>query len=94
MGLSDCPKCGGFIPLGPDATNRCEKCGEHVLGEPFLGEAHQKDLEATHLELNLLLQSQLRQAVLLLCAWRRGICNERIHEQTKLFLESQGVHGG
>lgn len=26
MGISDCP-CGGFIPLGPDATNRCDVCG-------------------------------------------------------------------
>ena len=27
MSLSTCEKCGGHIPLGPDATNRCEVCG-------------------------------------------------------------------
>ena len=32
MSLSTCEKCGGNIPLGPDATNRCEKCGEFVFG--------------------------------------------------------------
>lgn len=32
MSLSTCLNCGGNIPLGPDATNRCEACGEHVFG--------------------------------------------------------------
>lgn len=32
MSLSTCEKCGGHIPLGPDATNRCEKCGAGVFG--------------------------------------------------------------
>lgn len=32
MSLSTCEKCGGHIPLGPDATNCCEKCGTHVMG--------------------------------------------------------------
>ncbi len=27
MSLSVCQTCGGHIPLGPDASNRCEKCG-------------------------------------------------------------------
>jgi hypothetical protein len=31
MSLSTCEKCGGNIPLGPDATNRCEDCGEPVF---------------------------------------------------------------
>lgn len=31
MSLSTCEKCGGFIPLGPDATNCCEKCGAGVF---------------------------------------------------------------
>lgn len=31
MGLSDCPKCGGHIPLGPHATNRCENCDAFVF---------------------------------------------------------------
>ena len=37
MSLSNCEKCGGHIPLGPDATNRCEKCGAGVFSpaEPF-----------------------------------------------------------
>jgi hypothetical protein len=34
MSLSECEKCGGHIPLGPNATNCCEKCGEHVMGTP------------------------------------------------------------
>lgn len=31
MSLSTCEKCGGFIPLGPKASNRCEKCGSGVF---------------------------------------------------------------
>ena len=34
MSLSDCLHCGGFIPLGPDATNCCEKCGRHAMSAP------------------------------------------------------------
>jgi hypothetical protein len=34
VSLSTCEKCGGHIPLGPDATNCCEKCGTPVLGKP------------------------------------------------------------
>lgn len=30
MGLSDC-ECGGFIALGPDASNKCDKCGDGVF---------------------------------------------------------------
>lgn len=33
MSLSTCLECGGHIPLGPDATNRCEKCGAFVFGK-------------------------------------------------------------
>lgn len=29
MSLSECLNCGGHIPLGPNASNRCEKCGRH-----------------------------------------------------------------
>jgi len=32
--MSDCQHCGGFIPLGPDATNRCNKCGRGYFNEP------------------------------------------------------------
>ena len=32
MGLSTCDNCGGHIPLGPHETNRCTKCGSHVMG--------------------------------------------------------------
>ena len=31
MSLSTCEKCGGHIPLGPDATNHCEDCGAGVF---------------------------------------------------------------
>ena len=31
MGLSDC-ECGGTIALGPEASNRCDKCGAGVFG--------------------------------------------------------------
>lgn len=31
MSLSTCEKCGGHIPLGPDASNRCEVCGAFVF---------------------------------------------------------------
>lgn len=31
MSLSECLKCGGHIPLGPHASNRCESCGAGVL---------------------------------------------------------------
>jgi hypothetical protein len=34
MSLSTCEHCGGHIPLGPDATNRCEKCGRGVFSGP------------------------------------------------------------
>lgn len=30
MGLSDC-ECGGTIALGPDASNRCDRCGAGVF---------------------------------------------------------------
>lgn len=33
MSLSTCDNCGGHIPLGPKATNRCEKCGTHAMGK-------------------------------------------------------------
>lgn len=33
MGLSDC-ECGGFIALGPDASNKCDRCGAGVFGRP------------------------------------------------------------
>lgn len=32
MSLSTCTKCGGHIPLGPDATNRCETCETYLFG--------------------------------------------------------------
>lgn len=32
MSLSTCLKCGGFIPLGPNASNCCVLCGEFLLG--------------------------------------------------------------
>lgn len=38
MSLSTCEKCGGHIPLGPNATNRCESCGLGVFDahtDPF-----------------------------------------------------------
>ena len=31
MSLSTCEHCGGHIPLGPTASNRCEKCGRGVF---------------------------------------------------------------
>ena len=31
MSMPTCEKCGGFIPLGPDATNCCEQCGAPVF---------------------------------------------------------------
>lgn len=31
MSLSTCARCGGFIPLGPDASNCCVECGHHVF---------------------------------------------------------------
>ena len=31
MSLSECRRCGGHVPLGPGATNRCEKCGDGVF---------------------------------------------------------------
>lgn len=31
MSLSTCAKCGGHIPLGPHASNRCESCGTGVF---------------------------------------------------------------
>lgn len=34
MTLSTCEHCGGHIPLGIDATNRCEECGKHVFSSP------------------------------------------------------------
>lgn len=33
MSLSTCP-CGGHIPLGPDATNCCDRCGLPVFADP------------------------------------------------------------
>ena len=30
MSLSVCGYCGGHIPLGPDASNRCDKCGRNL----------------------------------------------------------------
>lgn len=38
MSLSTCERCGGHIPIGPSATNRCEKCGAGVfeaMHDPF-----------------------------------------------------------
>jgi hypothetical protein len=37
VSLSTCEHCGGHIPLGPDALNRCVKCGKHVMGGDDLG---------------------------------------------------------
>lgn len=34
MSLSECQHCGGHIPLGPNASNRCGKCGHPVMGIP------------------------------------------------------------
>ena len=34
MSLSECVKCGGHIPLGPDASNVCEECGAGVFALP------------------------------------------------------------
>ena len=34
MSLSECLKCGGHIPLGPDASNVCEECGAGVFALP------------------------------------------------------------
>jgi hypothetical protein len=34
MSLSECTKCGGNIPLGPDASNVCERCGTGVFALP------------------------------------------------------------
>jgi hypothetical protein len=31
MSLSTCEHCGGFIPIGPDESNRCEICGAGVF---------------------------------------------------------------
>lgn len=31
MSLSVCAACGGHVWLGPTETNRCEKCGLHVM---------------------------------------------------------------
>jgi hypothetical protein len=36
MSLSTCLVCGGHIPLGPDATNRCEDCGAGVFSNTGL----------------------------------------------------------
>lgn len=43
MSLSTCSKCGGHIPLGPHASNRCESCGAGVFDDP-----PGKLLEPTH----------------------------------------------
>lgn len=34
MSLSTCEHCGGHIPLGPNASNCCEKCGRGVFNIP------------------------------------------------------------
>lgn len=34
MSLSTCEHCGGHIPLGPDASNCCEKCGKYIFSSP------------------------------------------------------------
>jgi hypothetical protein len=36
MSLSTCLVCGGHIPLGPEATNRCEDCGAGVFSNTGL----------------------------------------------------------
>jgi hypothetical protein len=46
MSLSTCASCGGHIPLGPDATNRCEKCGLHVMDVSGGGGSPNAELEA------------------------------------------------
>lgn len=33
MSISDCP-CGGYISLGPEASNRCDKCGKGFFTDP------------------------------------------------------------
>lgn len=33
MSVSECQKCGGHIPLGPDASNVCEDCGAGVFDD-------------------------------------------------------------
>ena len=35
MSLSTCEHCGGHIPLGPDAPNRCEVCGRGIFGASY-----------------------------------------------------------
>jgi hypothetical protein len=34
MSLSECTKCGGHIPIGPNASNVCEECGAGVFALP------------------------------------------------------------
>ena len=43
MSLSTCEHCGGHIPLGPDASNRCESCGLGIF------DAHADPFPAGHL---------------------------------------------
>ena len=50
MGLSDC-ECGGFIALGPTASNRCDKCGKGVFS-PSSSDSAERRAEYWKAELN------------------------------------------
>ncbi len=51
MSLSQCPSCGGHIPLGPHASNCCESCGLGVFGTPARTDAQVLDSVRRNIEM-------------------------------------------
>jgi len=89
MGLSDCD-CGGFIALGPTASNRCDKCGAGPFGRermPTIPEtlralAIDMDKVATRMEVEGLGETldhalELRGAAAITRTWAAGIESDK-----------------
>ena len=78
MGLSDC-ECGGFIALGPTASNRCDKCGKGVFS-PLSSESAERRAEywkAEHIAANVRiaeLETALAEANEVIESAGRGMC--------------------
>ena len=88
MSLSTCVHCGGFIPIGPEATNCCEDCGAFVFGKPSGPDSIKKLEDMIKVRNTLIIEKNQRitnlETLLLACREQVDVEDRYVHDLTPI----------